>query len=319
MIRYAITKKCEPEEITRELLQYITLPEDEIMYNVAINLPNEESLKWHTAAATYGNRDSQILLAQYYKNGTIVAKDIETGNHYEKLSNKLRFDLWCRPFIYDETQSERDKQMIRLALRENMQKLVYNSISNMDHCNMNAKLQIYLELTAQNYLPALLKCAEIYGCMGNHDESIKYYKFAAHSGDILAQLFFAKKYIKNDPQVIKWLEDISENNGAINTSEEIMEAKRFANSELGKCYDIGKFVTQNYEKAFEYFKLAGDTKNMAMCYAAGKGIDKNNKKAEQLFIETMKKNPQLLVSELIKYYEYEDLIKGVECGDLTVA
>lgn len=319
MIRHAITKKDTIDNITKELMQYISLPEDEIMYNVAINLQNDDAIKWHIAAADNGSRESQIILAQYYKTGTIVQKDIETSMHYEKMSNKIRFDIFCRPFIYDETQTERDKQMIRLAIRENMQKLVYNCISNMDHCNIHAKLQIYLELTAQNYIPALLKCAEIYESLKNYDDANKYYKYAAHNGDVLAQLYFAKKYEKNDSLVIHWLENISNNIGTVNTQDEVMEAKRYAYSELGKYYYSGIFVEQNYEKAFEYFKLANDHKNMAICYSSGKGVEKDNSKAEHLLLEVIKKHPKNFTNDLIKYYEYEDLIKGIECGDLIVS
>ena len=151
--------------------------------------------------------------------------------------------------------------------------------------------------------------------INNEDEALLYHTLATEKEDIKSQLYFADKHLaEKDPHCVKWFETVLLNESRKNEYEDVYQAKTRAYQVLGICYYTGTFVTKNYEKAFEMFKLANSDTDLAKCYASGKGIQKDLKIAEEL----LRKSCGDHATNLAKYYEYEEIIKGIECGDLIV-
>lgn len=102
----------------------------------------------------------------------------------------------------------------------------------------------------------------------------------AEAGDAVAQLELVKNYThgysgaeKDDAEAIKWLNVIIQNKNCSSICDR-------AYVELGRRYELGEGVAQDYKKAIEYYKIASSKnfrmgRRLAHLYAEGKGADQS--------------------------------------------
>ena len=123
----------------------------------------------------------------------------------------------------------------------------------------------------------------------NEKEAIKYYKKSVAQEDVTAMTYLAFHYLEGDCGLAK---DYSKAIELLNKAKNKGDAEvfGFATKLLADCYRDGTGVTQDFQKAFSYYKEVeakyggGDLKyELGRCYELGRGVTKNINEALEYY------------------------------------
>lgn len=156
-------------------------------------------------------------------------------------------------------------------------------------------------------LNALAICYEHgYTVIKNHRKAISLYQYAAKLNNPYSMYNLGLLYLKTDlNKAISWfLKTIkNRNNDLTPASHAFIELEELTNDSkphpsallsLGKCFEYGWVVNQDYGKAFKLYQQAANLGNVkakyriATLYQHGKGVPQNSVTASQLYFEIVK-------------------------------
>ncbi len=128
------------------------------------------------------------------------------------------------------------------------------------------------------------------GVEKDEKKAIEYYQKAADLGNSNAMYNLGNIYKKNDIKK------------AVKYFEQAVDEDqhKLAAFNLALCYENAKGVEKDEKKAAELYQIASSEGNiqamvnLAYCYENGIGVEKNPEKAKELYVEAIKKNPNIL-------------------------
>lgn len=240
------------------------------------SLNKEKAIYFCTLAANNKNQEACLDLADYYKNGKFVDKDLSKAAHYYEMCG---IDL----------NPEDDYLVAEVADKEN---------------RFETALKYYTLAINKNYMKAYFPLAELYYkhyFSSNNYRTLyncytKAQEFDPDNKRIWGMIYYLNGFFYLNNIDIVWLksndEAINHLRYAVNLG--IKDAEILLNEYLKQenIYQIGKkyFFEYNYQSAVDNFKISSklvhDAKYMlGLCYEQGLGVEQNYAKAFKLFSE----------------------------------
>ncbi len=176
---------------------------------------------------------------------------------------------------------------------------------------------IFEDLAKQNHIDGEIcySCCfqEGYGCVKNEEKGNVLLEYCALKGSARAQRRLGGCYYnkKNYQKAVEWYLKAAE------------QDDKYAQYNLGYCYDKGQGVEQDYQKAVEWYTKAAEQGNvdaqchLGVCYINGQGVEKNLQKAVEWYTKAAEQGNAWAQNNLgICYYNgygvEQDYKKAVE-------
>jgi enhanced entry protein EnhC len=295
-------KEAEAGNLTAALLVAIMFER-----GIAVTQDNVAALYWYKKSGH--NPISDFILGTYYAQGYGLTKDAEKGRDLLQQSADLSFS-WANLNLAILNQQQGGNFLVELTNayqagnhEAGLLLADYYLLRANDPDKMKQARAIYQSLAEIGDRDAQTKLAFLYdrglGGPVNSDLAVHWYQLAANQQHTVAQFLLGQLYqrghidkIPNYDEAKKWYELAKQTNAKAATA-------------LGFIYEI---VDNNYQKAFENYQLAANSKdaigqfNLGLMYEYGKGITVDMLQAKKLYSQAAKKGYANAMTQLAGFY-----------------
>jgi len=281
-----------------------------------IDEPNknyEEAIKWFRKSAAQGNAFAQFHLGECYYHGRGVGKDYAAAAEWYKKAATIGWD---------------NNSRWKLKSLERLEAFVRNHLLNSDQSIPQAidwLQQSYDEGYADAKKPlttAYFKQAESLYKNGSYNEALKHYRRSALLGDAKSQRKVGEILYYGEHRFRNWAEE-----DRIEAFKWFLMAARnddgYSQYMAGKYFYEGKYVSADYQTAYEWYKKAADKGY----YAAYKGLGdlyhlhrSDEKNAEYWYEKAAEENSgywAYLISFSYTDESYTDYAKAIKWLELS--
>ncbi|MDD3063871.1 MAG: tetratricopeptide repeat protein, partial [Massilibacteroides sp.] len=290
--------------------------------NWIVDQDYEKAVYWYSIAAESGNNEAITELAQCYRDGKGVKKDVNKALELFKKAASNGYELaygWIGS-LYDygdlgpnyEEALKWYKKAVELGAN-----YYAREVTEMEN-KING-----VEQNEKEFLERI-RSGEEFG--GNFGFAYK----AALAGDPTGQALLGEFYYigfrvkQNFPEAIKWFTTVLQN--ADNSTSSIMKKNAYASAQynIGRCYYFGHGLEQSYEKAFECFKKAAEEgypqaqNNVAMCYYQGIGVIRDVTEAKKWIQKAVDQNLDEAKENLKLIESGNSELKFVDFGEAKI-
>ena len=277
---------------------------------VMYQLLNDGNIPFVTDMRKYDEVDKAI--GRRIDGEKIVPPKYEDGELWKIIQKACQFE-------------KKDRYQYASELREDLEKLRYKEINDMNEENDSHKEKVekkdykeeieqYKKAAEQGDAVAQCNLGRRYykgeGVEKDNKEAVRWWRKAAERGNANAQYNLGIRYYygegveKDNKETVRWWRKAAEQGNAN------------AQNNLGECYYYGEGIEKNYKEAVKWYKKAAERGNanaqnaLGYCYSNGKGVEKDNKEAVRWWRKAAEQGNAIAQYNLgIRYYYGEGVEK----------